>query len=515
MVNVGHIATSARPSTRTTIQSATRVSAGLPRLISLDLRNPGPKKERVVILGSGWAGYGFARTLNPKKYETVMISPRSYFVFTPLLAGTSVGTLEFRATIESVRRLGLDDFHQGWADDVDFSKKVIRVEANTSGDLASRTRLPSGDSSAIQAKKGEVFEVPYDRLVIAVGSYSQTFGIEGVREYANFLRDVSDARKIRLKVLQCFEKAALPTTTDEERKKLLHFAIVGGGPTGIEFAAELHDLINEDLVKMYPEIIKFVAITVYDVAPKVLPMFDQTLANYAMDLFHREGIQVKTKHHLTRIRPDTETEGCVKLKIREYGDEEVNAGIVVWSTGLMQNPLIQKLADKVFPPNSAVTGDAKAAVKVQLQKDAKSGSILTDKHLRVSVVSAKTKEGQTITGKSILPDVYAIGDCAIIDGQSLPATAQVASQKATFLAKKFNKDDVHSPGFKFHNWGTMTYLGNWKAIHQSEADDLKGWAAWVLWRTAYLTKSMSPRNKIMVPIYWCISWLFGRDISRF
>ncbi|KAF3010160.1 hypothetical protein E8E14_007520 [Neopestalotiopsis sp. 37M] len=512
MVNVGHIATSARPITRT-ILNPNRISAGLPRCISVDLTNK-TKKERVVVLGSGWAGYGFARDLDPKKYERVMISPRSYFVFTPLLAGTSVGTLEFRATIESTRRLELDDFHQGWADDIDFSKKVIRVEANTSGDVA-RARLPSGDSSAIKQKKGEVFEVPYDRLVIAVGSYSQTFGIEGVREHANFLRDVSDARRIRQKVLQCFEKAALPTTTDEERKKLLHFAVVGGGPTGIEFAAELHDLINEDLVKLYPDIIKFSAITVYDVAPKVLPMFDQTLANYAMDHFRREGIQVKTKHHLTRIRPDAETEGCLKLKIQEYGDEEVTAGIVVWSTGLMQNPLVQKLADKVFPPNSAVTGVAEAATEVQLQKDPKSGSILTDKHLRVRVVATESKDGQTITGKSILPDVYAIGDCAVIHNQALPATAQVASQKATYLAKRFNKEDVFAPGFKFRNWGTMTYLGNWKAIHQSEADDLKGWAAWVLWRTAYLTKSMSIRNKIMVPVYWCISWLFGRDISRF
>jgi NADH dehydrogenase FAD-containing subunit len=467
-----------------------------------------------VVLGSGWAGYGFARTLDPNKYERVMISPRSYFVFTPLLAGTSVGTLEFRATLESVRRLQLDHFHQGWADDIDFAKKIIRVEANTSDDLASRTHQPSGDPSELQAKKGELFDVPYDKLVIAVGSYSQTFGIEGVREYANFLRDVSDARKIRLRILQCFEKAALPTTTDEERKKLLHFAVVGGGPTGIEFAAELHDLIKDDLEKLYPSIIKFVGITVYDVAPKVLPMFDQKLASYAMDLFRREGITIKTEHHLTKIRPDEETEGCLKLKIKEYGDEEVDAGIVVWSTGLMQNPLVEKLEHKVFPFNSAESREANSVTNHQLQKDQKTGSLLTDEFLRVGVVSAEAQQDQTVPN-SVLPDVYAIGDCAIIEGQVLPATAQVASQKASYLAKQMNKGASDSQKFKFRNWGTMTYLGNWKAIHQSSADDLKGWAAWVLWRTAYLTKSMSIRNKIMVPIYWCISWIFGRDISRF
>ncbi|KAH8653669.1 pyridine nucleotide-disulfide oxidoreductase-domain-containing protein [Xylariales sp. PMI_506] len=484
-----------------------------------DGSRPG-KKERVVILGSGWAGYGFARSLDPKKYERIVISPRSYFVFTPLLAGTSVGTLEFRAVLESVRRLGLDGFHQGWADDIDFEKKIVRVEANTSDDLTSRTNLALAKALQPSNEKGEMFDVPYDKLVIAVGSYSQTFGVEGVKEYANFLRDVGDARKIRLKVLQCFEKAALPTTSEEEKKKLLHFAVVGGGPTGIEFAAELHDLIREDLSKLYPDIYKLSAITVYDVAPKVLPMFDKKLADYAMETFRREGISVKTEHHLTRIRPDEETEGCLKLKIREYGDKEVEAGIVVWSTGLMQNPLVQKMQEKEFSIPNSPDGAPLSTEVVKIERDQRTGGILTDGHLRVNVISsgnetaaaAALKDGQVTN----LPDVFAIGDCAVIPGQDLPATAQVASQKATHLAKRFNSGDLAGPGaFKFRNWGTMTYLGGWKAMHQSSADELTGWAAWVLWRTAYLTKSMSVRNKIMVPIYWVISWLFGRDISRF
>ncbi|OTA60769.1 FAD/NAD(P)-binding domain-containing protein [Hypoxylon sp. EC38] len=468
----------------------------------------GRRKERVVILGSGWSGYGLARSLDPKKYERIMISPRSYFVFTPLLAGTAVGTLEFRAVLEPVRRLGLDRFHQGWADDIDFARKIIRVEANTSDDLASRTRLmlnrrPDG--------KGAMFDVEYDKLVIAVGAYSQTFGIEGVREHANFLRDVGDARKIRMKVLQNFEKAALPITTNEERKKLLHFAIVGGGPTGIEFAAELHDLIRDDLRSTYPELMKFLGITVYDVAPKVLPMFDKRLADYAMDRFHREGIKVKTQHHLMRVRPDEETEGCFKLKIKEYGDEEIGAGIVVWSTGLMQNPLVQKLEGKTFKLPSSDS-------EMQLQKDARTGGLVTDAHLRVNVIPRdSTSESVPNQGQKAtpLPDVYGIGDCTVVSEMNLPATAQVASQQAAHLAKRLNKGDVGQTPFKFRNLGTMTYLGNWTAIHQSSADELKGWMAWVLWRTAYLTRSMSIRNKITVPFYWAISWIFGRDISRF
>jgi NADH dehydrogenase len=151
-----------------------------------------------------------------------------------------------------------------------------------------------------------------------------------------------------------------------------------------------------------------------------------------------------------------------------------------------------------------------------IQKDPKTSSIVTDSHLRVHVVSRDNGSKSGLGTDSFpLPDIFAIGDCSVIPGQSLPATAQVASQKATHLAKRLNKGDVDTMDFKFRNWGTMTYLGNQKAIHQSSTDDLKGWAAWVLWRTAYLTKSMSIRNKIMVPIYWAITWVFGRDISRF
>ncbi|KAI1431410.1 FAD/NAD(P)-binding domain-containing protein [Xylaria sp. CBS 124048] len=479
------------------------------------------KRERVVILGSGWAGYAFARTLDPRKYERIMVSPRSYFVFTPLLAGTAVGTLEFRAVLESVRRLNLDQYYQGWADNVDFARKVVRVEANTSEDLASRTQpqlLPCRGTDEVE--KGSMFDVPYDKIVIAVGAYAQTFGIEGVKEYANFLRNVAEARHIRMKILQCFEKASLPVTTDEQRKKLLHFAIVGGGPTGIEFAAELHDLVRDDLHKTYPTLVKFVNITVYDVAPKVLPMFDQKLAQYAMETFRRERIAVKTEHHLTRIRPDDDCAGCLKLKFQEYGDEEVGAGIVVWSTGLMQNPLIQKLESGTIGDLSpSPKGEVMPGKNMRLEKDAKTGGLVTDAHLRVRVVSQPSSWPEKAANQqdhvTTLPNVYSIGDCAVVAGQRYPATAQVASQQATYLAKRLNKRDLDAKPFQFRNWGVMTYLGGWRAIHQSGADELTGRAAWFLWRTAYLTKSMTIRNKILVPVYWFMSWLFGRDISRF
>ena len=156
------------------------------------------------------------------------------------------------------------------------------------------------------------------------------------------MKDVADARKIRNRILACFETAALPTTSDAMRKVLLNFAVVGGGPTGIEFSAELHDIIHEDLVRIYPELIPFTKITVYDVAKKVLPMFDEKLAKYCMETFNREGISIKTSHHVESLRPGPPKGGdihseqpehpCFTLKLKEEG--EIGVGMVVWSKSI-------------------------------------------------------------------------------------------------------------------------------------------------------------------------------------
>jgi NADH dehydrogenase FAD-containing subunit len=147
-----------------------------------------------------------SRELDKKKFQTVVVSPRSYFVFTPLLASTAVGTLEFRSTLESVRaRRARVEFIQGWGDDVNFNEKTLKIEefslkkapSAKVGDAVSRYGSDDG------TKKGGVFDLKYDKLVVAVGCYSQTFGTPGVREHALFLKDILDAVKIRKRVLDC------------------------------------------------------------------------------------------------------------------------------------------------------------------------------------------------------------------------------------------------------------------------------------------------------------------------
>jgi NADH dehydrogenase FAD-containing subunit len=375
----------------------------------------------------------------------------------------------------------------------------------------------SGKSGRVvkrEKEQGKMFDISYDKLVIAVGCYSQTFNTPGVKEHAFFLKDVGDARKIRKRILACFETAALPTTGEAMKKNLLNFAIVGGGPTGIEFSAELHDLVKEDLKRSYPDLIKYVNITVYDVASQVLPMFDKKLADYAMAQFKRDGIKIKTEHHVESLRQGVpksqissdgnikDDQPCWTLKIKEAG--EVGVGMVVWSTGLMMNPLIAKQLGKVHTlPRSAIDYqniDKRDVEEVDwsVKKHQRTGGIVSDSHLRLILEPQGDQENKP---RAIVKDVFALGDCAVLEGTMYPATAQVASQKAGWLAKRLNKGDIEANSFKWKDMGVMAYLGNWNAVVQSGPGEITGRAAWFIWRGAYLTKSVSWRNKILIPTY--------------
>jgi len=433
-----------------------------------------PDRERVLILGSGWGGFGVARSLDTKHYQPILVTPRTYFVFTPLLAGTAVGTLEFRTAMESSHSIKGVEVIRGWADAVDIAEKSVHVESV--GDEAVK------------------FDLGYDKLIIAVGSYAQTFGIPGVKEHAFFLKDVGDARKIRSRVLERFEQASLPTISKQRRKELLNFAIVGGGPTGVEFAAELHDLLKDDLVYVYPGLVEAAKITVYDVAPSILGTFDKKLQAYAGNVFRRQHIDVRTSHHVLEVQADA---------IVTKEDGRVPVGAVVWSTGLATSPFVAGQLGKPFLLHRDYTNQP---TEMKIVKAPRGGQIQVDSHLRV--LAAPTEGG----APTPLDDIFALGDCAAVTDEHLPATAQVANQQANWLGKSLNKaarrkehglaDVAEEKEFRFRSLAVMAYLGGWKAITQTDGADVKGRMAWLLWRTAYMTKSVSWRNRVLIPTYW-------------
>lgn len=427
---------------------------------------------------------------------------------------------------------------QGCADDVDFGRKVITVEESVldphQGKAMPEARLEDHSTGEVRSEKkglrkeGKRWEVPYDKLVVTVGCYSQTFGTKGVKENAYFMKDVGDARRIRKRILECFEIASLPTTSEKLRQQLLRFAVVGGGPTGMEFAAELSDLVHQDLSKLYPALAPQVRVAVYDVADKILSMFDDKLGKYAMKTFHRQGVELKTSHHVQELRPGlprtgsdentdeaADSQGCYTLTTKQDGD--IGVGLCVWSTGNMMNPFVQKaLANTyAFPSSSASLTGGKSPKELDtrewmIDKHPKTGAIVVDDRLRVQLHSKPSSPSLSSDEKpaasATMTDVFALGDNATIRGAQLPATAQTASQQALWLGKRLNKGDLDSQHFTFKNLGIMTYLGSGRGLVQTEGwlGDVSGRVAWLIWRGAYLTMSVSWRNKILIPVYWYV-----------
>jgi NADH:ubiquinone reductase (non-electrogenic) len=186
------------------------------------------------------------------------------------------------------------------------------------------------------------FLVDYDYLVIAVGARSNTFNTPGVEENCFFLKEVEDAQKIRRNVMDCFERASLPYLDEEERKKNLHFVVVGGGPTGVEFAAELHDFVTEDLSKLYPSIQHLVKISLIEAADHILTMFDKRITEFAEDKFGRDGIDVKTGYKVVKVAKD-----AITMQNPATGDIAVPYGMAVWSTGIGTRPFISEFMKQI------------------------------------------------------------------------------------------------------------------------------------------------------------------------
>lgn len=171
----------------------------------------------MLILGSGWGGFGLSNMLSLRHYQPVIITPRTYFVFTPLLASTAVGTLEFRTAMESSRSRHGVDVLRGWADSIDFLNKTVTVEGAVEKRPTNRDAGGEENGGVVGGGPGSRFEVKFDKIVIGVGAYSQTFGVPGVKEHAFFLKDVADARKIRKRILECMYTHRTDTNSADVR----------------------------------------------------------------------------------------------------------------------------------------------------------------------------------------------------------------------------------------------------------------------------------------------------------
>lgn len=274
-------------------------------------------KPRLVILGTGWGSVALLKNLNPGDYHVTVVSPTNYFLFTPMLPSATVGTLGLRSLVEPVRRIierVNGHFLKASATDVHFSEKLVEVsQVGRDGEQKS-------------------FYLPYDKLVVGVGCVTNPHGVKGL-ENCNFLKTIDDARQIKNKVLENMELACLPTTTDAERRRLLSFVICGGGPTGVEFAAELFDLLNEDLLYSFPRIVRNeISVHIIQSRTHILNTYDEALSQYAEGRFTRDGVEVLTNARVKEVQKD-------KVLFSQVEDgktvvKEIPTGFCLWSTGV-------------------------------------------------------------------------------------------------------------------------------------------------------------------------------------
>ncbi|KAH6795968.1 hypothetical protein C2S51_036954 [Perilla frutescens var. frutescens] len=353
------------------------------------------KKKRVVVLGTGWAGTSFLKNLKNPSYDVQVISPRNFFAFTPLLPSVTVGTVEARSIVEPIRNIVRKknvNVHYWEAEcfRIDAENKKVYCRSNLAGD----------------PNQTEEIVVDYDYLVVATGARANTFNIPGVAENCHFLKEIEDAQRIRRTIVDCFERASLPNLSDEERRKILHFVVVGGGPTGVEFAAELHDYVNEDLVKLYPKVKEAVKITLLEATDHILNMFDKRITAFAEEKFQRDGINLKTGAMVVKV-----TDKEISTKQVKNGGEisTMPYGMVVWSTGIGTRPVIMDFMKQVGQGNRRV--------------------LATDEWLRVERSDS----------------IYALGDCATINQRRVMEDIWAIFQKAdkdnsgTLTVKEFQE----------------------------------------------------------------------------
>ncbi|KAI5816349.1 hypothetical protein BZA77DRAFT_247082 [Pyronema omphalodes] len=472
--------------------------------------DPDPSKKTLVVLGTGWGSVALLKKLDTENYNVIVVSPRNFFLFTPLLPSCPTGTVEHRSIMEPIRHIvrhkkGTVQFYEADATKIDHERRVIVVN----------------DNSDIKGDVNQT-EIPFDYLVVGVGAESATFGIPGVKEHACFLKEISDAQKIRKKVMDCIESAMFREQSQEEKDRLLHMVVVGGGPTGVEFAAELQDFFEDDLRKWVPDISDSFHVTLVEALPNVLPMFSKTLIEYTEKTLNEEKISLRTKTMVKKVTDKyieaevTRPDGTKELQVLPYG-------CLIWATGNAVRPVVRDLMSQIPAQKNSRRG---LAVNEYLVVDGTDG-------------------------------IWALGDCS---ATKYAPTAQVASQQGAFLARLFNnmaktqkieqelahleelakaseseadKESIQnqmavkekavrkvkqlSP-FEYTHQGSLAYIGMERAVA-----DIAWWngnfasgGAWtyLFWRSAYLSMCFSTRNRVLVALDWLKVKVFGRDVSR-
>jgi NADH dehydrogenase len=398
---------------------------------------------RVVIVGAGFAGLQCAQRLSGKPVDVLLIDRNNYHLFTPLLYQVASSLLNPSDIAYPVRT-------------------VFR------GSLNVRFRVAQVTGVAFEAKVVETADggrLPYDCLVIATGSATNFFGMISVERAAHGLKDLPEAVALRTHVIRAFEGAARETDHAALRAWLT-FVVVGGGPTGVEYAGALSELIHRVLVRDYPELdLRAVRVILIEALDHVLPAFLPALSEDARKRLERLGVEVRLGARLLDVM-----DGRITLS----SGETLAAQTLVWAAGVKPAELDTALDVRRTP----------------------SRRIAVDPCLRIPDC----------------PGAFAIGDVAgaTQDGRELAMMSPQAMQEGRYVADAIMRLERQQPlrPFRYRDKGIMATIGRHAAVAQVGPLSFKGPIGWFVWLFVHLYYIIGYRNRLVVLTSWAWNYAF-------
>ncbi len=392
-------------------------------------------KPKVVILGGGFGGLAAARALY-KSVEVTVVDRHNFQTFLPLLYQVSTAGLAADHVAYPIRgalRKTNIKFRMGSPISVDHNNKEVKL-----------------DSSEI---------LKFDHLIVALGSVSADFGIPGVNEYALGMKTVHEALTIRAEIMRRFEDLC---RFEDDTK--LSISVIGGGPTGVEMAGAIAELIRGPLKSDQADAAANINISIIEAGPRLLPPFAPSLSARTKKDLEKLGVKVLLNAAVKAIE---------HRKIILKDDSVLNSEITIWAAGV-------KGSDAMAQLNLPTHGNRVAVEPTMQVKN--------------------------------YPNVWALGDIAGAvgkDGRPLPMVAPVAIQQGKFIAKQIARLMAKKPltEFKYLDKGSMATIGRNKAIVQVKGIKIAGPIAWLIWLWLHLFYLLGGRNKIGTMADWTWNYL--------
>jgi NADH:ubiquinone reductase (H+-translocating) len=408
----------------------------------------------VVIVGGGFGGAAAARELErvmPKQSaRLVLVNETNFALYTPFLPEAAAGTLEPRHVVTPLRDI--------------LKRTYLRLGAIVGHD-------PERKTVTLRAKYGETEKLPYDQLLLSLGSVSRVLPVPGLAEHAVGFKSLGDAIYLRNHVVETLEEANA-TEDPARREALLTYVFVGGGYAGLEALAELQDFAA-DAMDRYPRArlhgMRWVLVEAMD---RVLPEIDRQLADYALRELRGRGIDIRLETTLEEVGPDS---------ARISTGEVLPTRTVVWTAGVKPQPILKEL-------------------NVPLDER---GRIPVDSHLRVPGMDS----------------VWAIGDCAAAPdprGGLCPPTAQHAVRQGPVAARNIAAElgiGTARP-FEYRSEAAFVNLGRYKAVGRIGEKTFRGFPAWWLARTYHMSQIPGTARKVRAVLDWTAGLPFRRDIAE-